>query len=155
MAQRFFRSIRKTNAKFGCKTNIRFMADAQPQRNPRGPLSARGWHELERRWHQQRLVAARQAELETAKAAQAKPIAPIVQRDIFTTRRFGKPRGKQPRPQGTLSILETMSKYGIINRTLTKWRKAGLPSARIGTLIVIKERDLKRWLRKSQPKTRS
>jgi hypothetical protein len=67
-------------------------------------------------------------------------------RDILRTQAYGRPKGKLKRPKGTLSIHDIMVKYKIINRTLTRWRKMGLPCRKIGHLVVIKERDLKDWI---------
>jgi hypothetical protein len=55
-------------------------------------------------------------------------------------------KGKAEVPQGALSLSEIMHKYGISDRTLRRWRNAGLPATRIRQAVVIDEATLRIWI---------
>jgi hypothetical protein len=59
----------------------------------------------------------------------------------------GRPKGKAKRPVGTLSVAEIARKHGIKATTLAAWRAEGLPHRRIGSMIVMDEAEVLRWMR--------
>ncbi len=60
----------------------------------------------------------------------------------------GRPKGKPQRPAGTLTVRDAMVKFGITAAELRKWREQGLPYRTVGTMILMKETDLKAWIQK-------
>ena len=58
----------------------------------------------------------------------------------------GRPKGKNTRPAGTLSVADIARKHCIKATTLAQWREQGLPFQRIGPMIVVNEDELKRWI---------
>ena len=59
----------------------------------------------------------------------------------------GRPRGKAKRPKGTIAVGDIVHKYGIKAAPLREWRERGLPFQRIASMIVVRESDLKNWIR--------
>ncbi len=63
----------------------------------------------------------------------------------------GKPKGKQPRPKGMLSIADAIEKYGVDPDTLRAWREEGMEFEKIGSMIVMRDADVKEWTQARLP----
>ena len=59
--------------------------------------------------------------------------------------------GRRKRPKGTLALSDIVRKYRISYLTLQNWRQAGLRSQRKGHMTLIKESDLKKWVKTHPP----
>ena len=60
----------------------------------------------------------------------------------------GRRRGPVKRPRGCLSMTDARTKYGLRLPVLVAWRKAGMPTTKIGKLIAVRESVLKKWITK-------
>ncbi len=66
----------------------------------------------------------------------------------FISKNPGRPKGKLKRPKGTLSIGDARRKYDLTTEQVRLWREEGMPSVTLGTLVAIREADLKTWMKK-------
>lgn len=64
----------------------------------------------------------------------------------FRSKNPGRPKGKIKRPAGCLSIGDVRKKYDLTTEQIRRLREAGMPSVTLGTLVAIRESDLKAWL---------
>jgi hypothetical protein len=67
---------------------------------------------------------------------------------FFISKNPGRPKGKLKRPRGTLSIGDARRRYDLSTDQIRAWRNEGMPSLTLGTLIAIRENDLKKWMKK-------
>ena len=65
---------------------------------------------------------------------------------LYVSANPGRPKGKIKRPAGCISIGDARRKYNLKTAQLQKWREEGLPTVTSGTMVAIKESELKRWI---------
>jgi hypothetical protein len=74
------------------------------------------------------------------------PVLSHVHRDgDFSIMSFARPRSKLL-PEGVLTITEAMAKFKISQDRLREWRQDGMPVWKAGSLVLVKECDLREWM---------
>ena len=58
---------------------------------------------------------------------------------------FARPRSKLL-PEGVLTITEAMAKFKTSQDRLREWRQDGMPVWKAGSLVLVKESDLREWI---------